>query len=105
VNEAGWTVLDARRAVEYQPLSRRDLLFDLARVTSAQEAVSFAAEHGLLWHGPGSSDLREPFEAWRAAAARLEECFRFYRAIRGAGRGVLADIETLRHFAPAMAPA
>lgn len=62
-----WLVLERAHAATYQPVTDTHthvVLFDLANIHKPQDALRFAEQHGLLWHGPDAHDLREPFKDW-----------------------------------------
>ena len=68
------------------------LLFQLANVRSAGDAVRIASDYGLLRQGPGSRELREPYSVWQQAAERIRVVVVVRDAIR---RGDTAMLERL----------
>jgi len=87
-----WLVLDRAQAVEYQPVvdaQGRASVFDLASIHQPKDAVRFAEQHGLLWHGPDTPDLRELFTDWWEEANDLRKtldlCLGLQRARAGNG--------------------
>src|SRR5437763_12443103 len=83
--EQGWITLDRSRAEEYQPRAETGRLYlDLARIWRPPDALVFAAQHGLLWHGPGSDTLRESFADWEDEARGLRATMWSYLMLREA---------------------
>ena len=94
-----WIVLDRAQVVEYQPGSDpqgRCLVFDLANIHQPKDAVRFAEQHGLLWHGPEATDLREPFGEWWKEANDLRKTLELCLTLRHARAGIVG-IRTLRN--------
>lgn len=75
------------RPEEYDIYSTKDIVYDLAGVRTPDDALEFVGKHGLLWHGPGADDLREPFEEWEREAQNLRGKLRLYMTLQDALRG------------------
>lgn len=94
-----WLVLDWAQAVKYQlalEAQERALVFDLANIHQPKDAVRFAEQHGLLWHGPEATDLREPFVDWWKEANDLRKTLDLCLTLRHA-RARIVGIRTLRN--------
>jgi len=86
-HEDGWIVLDDKQATEYALYVEPQLALDLSYVRTPDDAVSFVQRHGMLWHGPGSEEFREPFSEWDREASRLRGVFSSYAAVQAAMGG------------------
>lgn len=87
-----WLVLDRAQAVEYQPASdahERASMFALANIRTPKDAVRFAEQRGLLWHGPDAADLREPFNDWWTEANDLRKTLDLCLTLRQARAGTV----------------
>ncbi len=93
-----WLVLDRARAATYRPTTdvpRRANVFDLANIHQPKDAVRFAEQHGLLWHGPDAEDLLESFTDWWYEANDLRKILSLYLAWQQAQAGT-GSIRELR---------
>jgi len=86
-HDGGWIVLDKDQATEYTPNVGPQLGLDLAYVRTPEDAVAFAEHYGMLWHGPGSVSLREPFTEWDREASTLREIVNLWLLILSVLRG------------------
>ncbi len=92
-------VLDRAQAVEYQPASdahMRASVYELANIHQPKDAVRFAEQRGLLWHGPDAADLREPFADWWKEANDLRKTLDLCLTLRYARAGTVG-VRTLRN--------
>lgn len=81
-------VITRSRTEQYIPAEEPSLLFDLADVSSPDDAVVFAQRFGLFTKGPDDKELRERFRDMREEAEMLWLYLRLYEVIRRALRGV-----------------
>lgn len=104
--EDGFVVLDSDRAEEYVPWEEEGLLlYDLAAIRRPHDALGFARRWGLLHHGPGADEYREPFRDWENEALVLTGALAIYRALRLATGGDPDGFAELRgRWADALVP-
>jgi hypothetical protein len=98
-------VIDQGTVREYQPFAtpgNTTLAFELAAVTTPEDAVSFARKYGLLRRGPGAADLRESWASWENAVQTIHVVLRIYVSLRQAISGDGEAMEYLRGIAPTM---
>jgi hypothetical protein len=87
--EDGAIVLDPASTTEYHPFADAvtDFPYELSAIAEPRDAVDFARRFGLLHHGPGDEELREPWTEWEAAALQIRGIMRLGvhlgEAIRG----------------------
>lgn len=79
----------------------RSLLGDLLDVRGAYDVLGFARTWGLLWHGPGASEYREPIADWLRAAGELrlvlEIAFRLQASLKSRKPEVTERLRELLH--------
>ena len=98
----GCITLDPARAHEYQPFEERDLVFDLASVSTPDDALVFVRRYGLLRHGPKEESLTERFEDWQEEVRVLRFVMRLYLDLRRAIEGDEDGIARLWEMEPSI---
>lgn len=83
----GWIELDTARAVEYQPMAEREILFELAAVTDQPRALAFVQRFGLLHCGPGTTRARERLDTMLDDAHGVRCAVLLYTAVNRAMHG------------------
>jgi hypothetical protein len=101
----GEIVLARDRAALYQPISDRQVVFDLAAVSEPRDAVAFVQKHGLLIHGPDDAGDREPFEEFRHHAGATWLLLHLVELIRRARDDYAATRELRTIWLPKVAQA
>ncbi|HHX44471.1 MAG TPA: hypothetical protein GX714_10860 [Chloroflexi bacterium] len=97
----GWIVLDRQRAHEYHPYGASNLAFDLAAVSTPQDAIAFVTRYGLLRHGPQANEWREPYSEWQQESSQLRAVFMLKSALDRALEGAPEELQRL---APVIRP-
>ncbi len=73
---------------------------EFAGIRTPVEAVQFATKYGLLHHGLGAAEFREPFGDWIEAIGAVVHILDVYALMRAAADGDADALERLRQADP-----
>jgi hypothetical protein len=97
----GWLVLDPAFIEEYYPAKQPGrIALEFAGIRTPAEAVQFATKYGLLRHGPGAAEFREPFGDWIEAISAVVHILDGYALMRAAANGDVDALERLSQADP-----
>jgi hypothetical protein len=98
--ERGQISLDPVATEEYYPFETTTLVFDLAAIRTADDAITFATRHGLLRCADLSGLHSEAVEEWFEEASDLRWILQLHTTLRRAVRGDSRAIERIWEFEP-----
>lgn len=88
-NDGGWLELDRERAAEYTPSPGDSMILtDFSGVRTPTDAIAFIKGHGLLYSGPGATNLRESFQEWSTEVNRIRAIFEVHELLNRVVKGM-----------------